>query len=123
MDAQAHIFDTNFNEEYSSDDENNAQNDTTEMDNVSNDNIDDGFDDQNDENDDNSETNVFDGVIFDEDDDEEKETEEAEKPRDFKKEYEFGLKGSKIDENKNVICLDCGKIFSKRASYRLHRRL
>lgn len=33
------------------------------------------------------------------------------------------LKGSKLDDKKYTVCLDCGKSFVLRSSYILHRRL
>lgn len=37
--------------------------------------------------------------------------------------FKTALKGSKLDENGNTMCLDCGKVFVQRASYLLHSRL
>lgn len=33
------------------------------------------------------------------------------------------LKGSKLDDKKHTVCLDCGKVFVQRSSYVLHARL
>lgn len=33
------------------------------------------------------------------------------------------LKGSKLDDKKHTVCLDCGKSFALRSSYILHTRL
>lgn len=36
---------------------------------------------------------------------------------------EFKLKGYKLDERDRIVCLDCDKIFKRKNSYNIHKRM